>query len=314
MATASPTVEALEAEETEEEKNIDELDSALEASEKKVEAELTDEELAAAEAAKAVEGKTEEELAKEAADKEAADAAAAKAAEEEKKDKEPTAQELLEQQNIELRQLLREQKKEMTVLKAKVGRVETGLKDTMEDDDKKLPDLSEVEQLQANIAQIGQEKGTLFETLVEAMEVKSEYADIREVCSREHFDDIFEEVGKAVAIREKIDPTVAALALEAEVWQMDNPYKYMYEIIKEHHPKYAKEEPEKKEPEEKKEPADPEKKKEPVDAPTSLASVGGSDADTKSGWNTKRIDNLDEDELDKVPDEVYQKYLRGELE
>jgi hypothetical protein len=285
----SPTVEALEAEETEEEKNIDELDSALEASETTGEEDASEAEPAGEEPpTEVVEGEPEETPVEE------PEAGAEEVPEEEK---EPTKEELLEQQNKELRQILREQKKAMTILEAKVGRVETGLKDTMLEDEKELPALSDVEQLQAGIAQIGQEKGTLFETLVEAMEAKPEYADIRQVCSREHFDDIFEEVGKAVAIKEGIDPTVAALALEAEIWQMDNPYKYMYEIIKEHHPTYAKEESEKEEPEKKKA-AEPEKK-EPEPAPTSIASVGGSDAA--------------EDELDKVPNEVYQQYLRGEL-
>ena len=306
----SPTVEALEAEETEEEKNIDELDSALEASQAVGE---EDEAKEIDEAGAAI----PEEVVKEepkADPVEKPEEGAEKVSEEIKEeDKKPTPQELLEQQNKELRQLLREQMKEMVVLKAKVGRVETGLKDTMLEDEKELPALSDVEQLQASIAQMGQDKGTLFETLVEAMEAKPEYADIRQVCSREHFDDIFEEVGKAVAIKEGVDPVVAQLALEAEVWQMDNPYKYMYEIIKEHHPTYAEEEPAKEDPK-KEEPAEPAKKKEPVEAPTSIASVGGSDADTKSGWTAKRIDTLDEDELDKVPNEIYQKYLRGELE
>lgn len=308
--TASPTVEALEAPETEEEQNIDELEEALEASREGVEdvspehdeeGERSPEEVVDAEP-KEDTGEGVDEGAKPVSEEE----------EEEKvPEKGPTEQDLLQQQNKELRQLLRDQKKEIALLQGKMSRVETGLKETMEEDEKDPLAPSDVEQLQHTISQIGQEKGTVLETLVEAMELKPDYADLREVCSREHFDDIFEEVGKAVAIKEGIDPTVAALALEAEIWQMDNPYKYMYEIIKEHHPTYAKEESEKEEPEKKKA-AEPEKK-EPEPAPTSIASVGGSDADTKSGWTSKRIDELSEDELDKVPNEVYQQYLRGEL-
>jgi hypothetical protein len=100
------------------------------------------------------------------------------------------------------------------------------------------------------------------------------------------------------------------LEVEAEIWAMPNPYKYMHGIIKKYHPRYA--EPEGKPPEEK---APVEKKKvEPAKAPTSIASVGGGDQDTKSGWTSKRIDTMPEEELETVPKEVYEKYLRGELD
>ena len=91
---------------------------------------------------------------------------------------------------------------------------------------------------------------------------------------------------------------------------MPNPYKYMHGIIKKYHPRYA--EPEEK-PLEEKVPAE-KKKVVPAEAPTSIASVGGGDQDTKSGWTAKRIDSMPEEELETVPAEVYGKYLRGELD
>jgi hypothetical protein len=92
----------------------------------------------------------------------------------------------------------------------------------------------------------------------------------------------------------------------------------MYGIIKEYHPRYASTE---KEGDKKKVATPPVEEKEvkkevkePPDAPTSIASVGGSDADSKSGWTSKKIDELPEDELGNVPKDTYEKYLRGELD
>ena len=301
MATATPEIEALEAEETEEEKNIDELASALEASlDKEVEDEPTDE--------KGDEPLKEvvEEEPKEDLDKEPEEGA------EEVSDKEPPEDVSLAQGNRELRQLLRDQKKELATLQAKVGRIEKGIADDEIDPDAPPPELSKIEEYQEIINNIGKERGALFEVLVEAMEANPKYSDVQDVCTRENFDDIFEELGRAIAKERGGNPLERQLEIEAEVWAMPNPYKYMHGIIKQYHPRYAELEedkpPKDKEPEKKKKPAEPAK------APTSIASVGGGDQDSKSGWTAKRIDSLPEEELDSVPKEVYQKYLRGELD
>jgi hypothetical protein len=111
-------------------------------------------------------------------------------------------------------------------------------------------------------------------------------------------------VGEEIARREGKDPSLAALEVEAAVWKMANPYKYMYGIIKQYHPKYADKEG--------KAPATP-TTNEPKKTPTSLANVPGKTS-SKNAWNSARIDEMSVEELDSVPPDIYDKYLRGELE
>jgi len=306
MATA-PEIEALEAEETEEEKTMDELKSALEASRTGDRANEPEVDGAGKETStEVVEGEPGEDTDKEVTE-------GIEEVPEKDEVKEPAPDDSRE--NRELRQILREQKRELALMKAKLARMEKGVADIQDEDDKAAVELSKIEALETQIAAIGQQKGPIFDTLIEAMEANPKYEDIREVCSREHFDDIFEELARVISQKEGRDPTEVALEIEAEVWLMGNPYKFMYGIIKDNHPRYASTNKEKEvaTPDKVKE---PEKKpvKEPPKAPTSIASVGGSDADSKSGWTAKRIDELPEQELSKVPEEVYQKYLRGELD
>ncbi len=296
-----PEVEALEAEETEEELNIDELTEALEATKKtrpEVEDEPTD--------------KTGEEASEEVPEEKPEDDSGGKPEKgaEEVPEKKTPEEDPMVQENRELRQLLREQKREIATMQAKLQRIEKGITES-EDYDGEPPKLSKIEELQAHITKIGQDKGAIFEVLVDAMEVNPKFADVREVCTRENFDDIFEELGRALATERGGNPLERQLEIEAEIWAMPNPYKYMYGIIKQYHPRYAEQEKATATPKDKVKLA---KKVEPVQAPTSLASVGGGDQDTKSGWTAKRIDSLPEDELEKVPREVYDKYLRGELD
>ena len=48
-------------------------------------------------------------------------------------------------------------------------------------------------------------------------------------------------------------------------------------------------------------------------AQESIANVPGSSV-SKNSWTAARIDELDEMELDTVPSDIYQRYLRGELD
>ena len=233
-----------------------------------------------------------------------------------------------EEHNRELRQLLRAQKREMSILKAKLERVEKrSLAATKEaekaiDDDESLfeqpvkkpaepaDDFSPMEVLQTELAQIARVKGPVLETLLEVMEASPKFEDVRDVCSQANFDDIFEAIGDAVAAKEGKDASLAALEAEAAVWKMPNPYKYMYGLIKQHHPKYAVRQ-QKKEGEAAPKPKEAAKK--PVEAPSSIADKAGKSAPSNS-WTAARIDEMDEMELDKVPKEIYDRYLRGELD
>jgi hypothetical protein len=51
--------------------------------------------------------------------------------------------------------------------------------------------------------------------------------------------------------------------------------------------------------------------KAPPEAPSTIANMG--QGAKGGGWTAAKIDSLDEDELDSVPAEVYEKYLSGEL-
>jgi hypothetical protein len=232
----------------------------------------------------------------------------------------------VEEQNRELRQILRQQKRDMEVMRQKLNRVEKrsieATKKVEEESDesalfgKETPkkeatpaqdDISPIEAVQHELAQIAKVKGPVLDTLLETMELSPKYPDVREVCSQANFDDIFEAIGQAVAEKEGKDASLAALEAEAAVWKMPNPYKYMYGLVKQYHPKFVGRQP--KTEDDKAKPAG----KKPADAPSSIANVPGKGAPTNS-WTAARIDEMDEMELHKVPPEIYEKYLAGELE
>lgn len=234
-----------------------------------------------------------------------------------------------DEDNRELRQVVREQRRQMSIMQAKLDRIikrpvvkAASTEDDLFKDEEKEKDakeieeeLSKVEQLHNLVESIGQERGPVLETLVEAMEQNPKFEDIRTVCSQANFDDIFEAVGKSVAEKEGSDPVEAQLEFEAAVWTMANPYKYMYGLIKEYHRDYTKTEEEKKNDDESKTDTDAEKNKtKPAKAPTSIAEIGGGGESKNTGWTAERIDNLPEDELEKVPKDVYDKYLSGDLD
>lgn len=229
----------------------------------------------------------------------------------------------MEEQNRELRQILRQQKRDLSVMREKLSRLERKSAAASKEVDEagELDELygepqpkrqeapeevSALEQAQQELATIAQVKGPILETLLEVMEMNPQYSDVRDVCSQSNFDDVFEAVGNAIAEKEGKDSSLAALEAEAMVWKMPNPYKYMYSLIKEHHPKYIGKG---------KTPAAVATKEPPkaVKAPSSLANVPGKSAG-KNAWSAARIDEMDEMELDAVPADIYEKYLRGDLE
>jgi len=247
---------------------------------------------------------------------EAEDVAAAEAA------KKPTEVEKLTAETKDLRQILRTSKRDQVQMKAKIERLEkrpagTAEKEGEEEEEeetgeKKTPKekeeepLSRVEELQGAISTVGKERGASLDILLATMETSGAYKDITEVCSRGNFDDIFETIATEASKESGKDFDETLLEVELSVWAKDNPYRYMYDLIKKYHPTYAKEE----------EIAKPGEKgkKEPViaKAPGSIADKGG-DSDLKAGWTAKKIDDLPEEDLHTVPQDVYDKYMRGEL-
>lgn len=262
---------------------------------------------------KETEEETEEEVKKEEDEK----------VEEEKQEEEEQDDEeilLLRNELKDLRQMLRTSKREQAQQQAKIDRVakrsvskEKKIDVLYEDEDEGEEDkeeedpeaLSKLEGLQASMGEIASERGASLDILLETMEQSAGYNDIRSVCSRTNFDDIFELISQEMVSDSngKRDLNETLLEVELSVWNKANPYKYMYNIIKTYHPSYTVKEVAK---EEKKEKTLPK-------APGTIADKGGS-TNTKVGWTSKRIDDMPEDELDDVPAEIYKKYMQGDLD
>jgi len=200
--------------------------------------------------------------------------------------------------SLQLRQLLRSQKMELELLKSTVSRHEAVQNSEVGDD---IP-LSDVEQLQNDIAELGESRSSEISLLLETMELNPKYEDVKAVCSRNNFDDILDLAATDVAAKAGISETAAMLLLEKEVWSQPNPYKYMYDLIKGYHPKYTVVDVK---------PATAGRVV-AANAPVSVSGLGG-DADITSGWSSSKIDAMAESDLGKVPPDIYEKYLQGTL-
>jgi len=303
---------------------VDELTAALEGSDKgdegvKADEVKTDEEKAAeaAAAAEADKSKPQEIEVDGVKRMETEEEVAARIAAEEAKEKEPSEVDLLRDELKDLRQMLRTSKREQTQLQAKLERLgkrtvaTEGDEEELDEDGKPVKKeeepLSRLEELQQGIAQIGQERGASLDVLLETMEQNPKYTDVKEVCSRANFDDLFEAIASQIVEEKGGDINEVLLEVEFNTWNRANPYSYMYDLIKKYHPTYVKKEttavPE----------GDKGKKKEPAKAPGSIAGLGG-DSDLKSGWTKAKIDALPEEELDTVPADIYDKYMRDQLD
>ena len=107
------------------------------------------------------------------------------------------------------------------------------------------------------------------------------------------------------------DLVTAQMAIELNVWKKPNPYAYMYDIIKKYHPDFTTAQQPAVKVEEKKE----EKKKDLPTTPLSALDLGKGGGGKNFGeWTAERIDAMPEYELDKVPKNVYDAYLRGDMD
>ena len=213
---------------------------------------------------------------------------------------EPSVEELLAQRDAEVRELralLREQKREMTELRMQMQGTskalkEAGVLDEGEEDEEQKKLLQRQEALRAQ----------QLETMLEMMRLSPKYEDVDEVVSQEHFDDMVEAMAEVYAERTGVSKGEAVMAVEDWIWSQPNPYKLMYTQIKQYHPDYAKQPPK----------GDGEPKG-PAKAPSSLQAMAGGGGADAAGWTAAKIDALPEDELDKVPRDVYALYLQGKL-
>ncbi len=228
--------------------------------------------------------------------------------EDEKEDAEPAAEtdkevevevETAPNEITELRQILREQKREIAALQSKQT-------EDLDTEGNRIPTSAEI--LQSEIGTLITEKGGMIDLMAEGMREMPKYEDLDSVCSRANLDDIIEVIAKELESSENVDFNTAVLSIEKDIWSMPNPYKYIYDTIKEFHPSYGKEEKEVEKKEEKGEKRD-------LAAVTTMQSTqdASGDSDTKGGWTSGKIDKLSEEELGSVPANVYKKYMQGEL-
>jgi len=151
-----------------------------------------------------------------------------------------------------------------------------------------------------------------LETLAESMKLQPQYADLDDVVTEERYQDTIE---GAVAnlVKDGYSESEAYNLANNYVWSRPNPYKYLYELIKGGHPDFAKSKDAGDKDAEGKDKKKDVKKADKDVAPSIDKAPGGGNKD-KGGWTTARIDDLPEDELHKVPPDVYDKYMKGELD
>lgn len=220
----------------------------------------------------------------------------------------------------ELRQFIREQRREIAAMKAKLSRMQ----DVGETDDEgnTVVKYSPLEQLQIELHNVAQARQPFLEVMAEAMEANPKYTDIYDVCTKRNFDDIFEMAATSISRQERRDYNEVLLQLELETWKKPNPYKYMYSIIKENHPKYKdkaiekvieKEKPKSLNLDEALKQKTAAKILEAKKVPGSVAAAGAGENLGSGGWTSAKIDALSEMELHTVPKDIYQKYMMGKL-
>jgi len=205
----------------------------------------------------------------------------------------------LQEENARLKAYMRSIKQDLALVKAKT------IKSGEEEDEESEP--TRIEQLAGAVRQTIENNSRIYEIQANQLRQAVDTSDIDEVCSASRWDEIVDAAADGIASQKGIDPVEARLEVEYFIWNQDNPYKYMYDVIKEYHPDFAGK-------------GDSGSTKQKVGAktkgkkaPASVASMSSSAA-KKSGWTAEKIDNLPETELYKVPEDVYEKYMANELD
>jgi hypothetical protein len=189
----------------------------------------------------------------------------------------------------ELRQLLRENKRAMTALKTRVDGSDAALdKAGLLSDEDKAATLEQQKALAVREREL--------DTILEMTRLNPKYEDVDKVVSQSNFDDMVEAMSKEYATNNRVSNSEAIAAVEGWIWSMTNPYRYMYDLIKKNHPSFAST-----------------VTKKPAEAPSSIQGISGGTGAGSVGWTAAKIDNLPEDELSKVPADIYAKYLRNDL-
>ena len=224
---------------------------------------------------------------------------------------EPSEFTKLKEDQEELRQMLRVTRRENATLRAKVGRIDSDVQledDLDEGEGGEGTKLTHVEELQNHLSNIAQSRAGQLELYVEQMAEMTKYSDVADVCSKVNMDTIVETAAETIVAEQGGNIDEIMLELEVDIWSKPNPYKYLYQVIKAHHPKYATATTQKKE--DSQSLVDNAKDNKTA---SSIQDMGGSGGGKGGGWTADRIDRLPEDEINKVPVDVYEKYMQGTL-
>lgn len=225
------------------------------------------------------------------------------------------------QQEARLRAQLREQVRKTALMEAKLDTLARQRKadhDALEDNEDPVDvEPSTIEQHQAKLNEIAQTRGDIISDMLELMLVNPKYADVETVCTKSNLDETIETLAQNEVSKNGGDLVETMMGLEVDIWSQKNPYRYMYSLIKDIHPQFAGKETETETKTGDKQDTSGGKKtgKAPAKAPLSAADLSrGGGGKNLGEWTADKIDNLSEMELNKVPADVYDKYMRGELD
>jgi hypothetical protein len=214
-----------------------------------------------------------------------------------------------------LRSTVREMRREVAVATAKSS---PEFKEVVEEDEltgdkvtKQVAVEPEIVKLQNEVNSLLKQNKGIHEEFLDMMRYTEAFKDVDTVCTTERVADIIDMASARLAKEHNILPAVAELAVQRSLYSMSSPYKYLYKLIKDHHPDFKKPAQEAKPVTPAASPA-PAQQLKPVNAPSSVVAVP-KDSTMNTGWTAARIDALDEDELSKVPPDIYTKYMRNEL-
>ena len=210
----------------------------------------------------------------------------------------------------QLRVMLREQNRRLRELQ---GKLDNSTKELKEKGFIEEPSEEETAEAQKESST----RAALLETLLETMRVNPKYEDVDTVVTQSRLDDMVEGYAYAVAKQQGGNAEDYIDAVAARIWGMPNPYRYMYDNIKKYHPDFSQLETPKTETSSTPTPAPSPtpaatKQPQPKTSPTSISNLPAS-SNEGGGWTAARIDGMAEEDLGKVPREIYQKYLSGEL-
>ncbi len=230
--------------------------------------------------------------------------------------KDATTEDDLPDSEVELRAELRAQRKQAALIEAKLDTMARQRKADAEaaenDDDAKPVMLSTVELYQEKLNTIADVRGEVILDMLELMKINPKYADVETVCSKDNLDDTLELLARSQIAKDGGDLVETTMGLEVDIWSQRNPYSYMYGVIKEVHPKYQDDNAG-----DNKQDTSKDKKtnKAPAKAPLSAVDLTRGGGNKNIGkWTAEKIDNLPESALDSVPKDVYNAYMRGELD